>query len=119
MAAKPLFHDPVFDGAADPTVIWNKKEKLWFMFYTNRRATAPGETAVAALLGALVVFASWGSRVAALSQDGRTVTLQIPQIKPTWCMEIKYWLKGAGGEPVSGTIHNTIHRLQPGNAEQE
>ncbi|MCU0871391.1 MAG: heme-binding protein, partial [Pirellulaceae bacterium] len=56
---------------------------------------------------------------AALSQDGRTVTLEIPQIKPTWCMEIKYWLKGAGGEPVSGTIHNTIHRLQPGNAEQE
>jgi putative heme-binding domain-containing protein len=48
---------------------------------------------------------------AALSADGRTVTLQIPQIKPTWCMEIKYWLKGAGGEPVSGTIHNTIHRL--------
>jgi putative heme-binding domain-containing protein len=56
---------------------------------------------------------------AALSPDGRTVTLQIPQIKPTWCMEIKYWLKGAGGEPVSGTIHNTIHRLQAGNAEQE
>jgi hypothetical protein len=56
---------------------------------------------------------------AALSQDGRTVTLAIPQIKPTWCMEIKYWLKGTGGEPVSGTIHNTIHRLQAGNAGQE
>lgn len=45
-ADKPLFHDPVFDGAADPTVIWNKKEKKWFMFYTNRRATAPGQTGV-------------------------------------------------------------------------
>ena len=42
LASKPLFHDPVFDGAADPTVIWNKKEKKWFMFYTNRRANAPG-----------------------------------------------------------------------------
>lgn len=35
---KPLFRDPVFDGAADPIVIWNKKQKKWFMFYTNRRA---------------------------------------------------------------------------------
>jgi len=38
VADKPLFRDPKFDGAADPTLIWNKKEKKWFMFYTNRRA---------------------------------------------------------------------------------
>lgn len=37
---KPLYRDPVYDGAADPVVIWNKKEKQWFMFYTNRRANA-------------------------------------------------------------------------------
>jgi hypothetical protein len=41
-ADKPLFRDPVFDGAADPTVIYNRKEKKWFMFYTNRRANAKG-----------------------------------------------------------------------------
>jgi hypothetical protein len=41
-ADKPLFRDPIYDGAADPTVIWNRKEKKWFMFYTNRRAKAPG-----------------------------------------------------------------------------
>ena len=41
-AAKPLFRDPVYDGAADPTIIWNNKEKKWFMFYTNRRANATG-----------------------------------------------------------------------------
>jgi hypothetical protein len=46
LADKPLFHDPVYDGAADPTVIWNKKEKKWFMFYTNRRANMPGLTGV-------------------------------------------------------------------------
>jgi hypothetical protein len=40
-ADKPLFHDPVYDGAADPTIIWNRKEKKWFMFYTNRRANVP------------------------------------------------------------------------------
>ncbi|ADY54257.1 Glycosyl hydrolase family 32 domain protein [Pseudopedobacter saltans DSM 12145] len=39
LADKPLFVDPVYNGAADPVVIWNKKEKQWFMFYTNRRAT--------------------------------------------------------------------------------
>lgn len=39
VADKPLFRDPVFDGAADPVVIWNRDEQRWFMFYTNRRAT--------------------------------------------------------------------------------
>jgi hypothetical protein len=37
---KPLYSDPIYDGAADPVVIWNKSEKKWFMFYTNRRANA-------------------------------------------------------------------------------
>lgn len=35
---KPIYIDPVYDGAADPAVVWNKEEKKWFMFYTNRRA---------------------------------------------------------------------------------
>ena len=48
---------------------------------------------------------------ATVSEDGKTVSLEIPDIAPTWSMEIKYSLAGAGGEPVSGTIHNTIHRL--------
>ena len=38
IAEKPLFRDPVYDGAADPIVVWNKTEQKWFMFYTNRRA---------------------------------------------------------------------------------
>jgi beta-xylosidase len=37
-AKKPLFKDPIFDGAADPSVIYNNTEKAWYMFYTNRRA---------------------------------------------------------------------------------
>ncbi|MBC8873101.1 MAG: c-type cytochrome [Planctomycetes bacterium] len=48
---------------------------------------------------------------ATLSDDGRSVFLKIPDIKPTWCMEIKYSIKGAGGEFVDGKIHNTIHQL--------
>lgn len=47
VAAKPLFRDPVHDGAADPVVVWNRRERKWFMLYTNRRAndaTAAGVT---------------------------------------------------------------------------
>ena len=38
-APKPLYRDPVYDGAADPVIIYNQQQKKWCMFYTNRRAT--------------------------------------------------------------------------------
>ena len=41
-APAPLFRDPIYDGAADPTIIWNRAEKTWWILYTNRRATAEG-----------------------------------------------------------------------------
>ncbi len=41
LAAKPLFRDPVHDGAADPVLRWSHTEGKWFMFYTNRRANVP------------------------------------------------------------------------------
>src|SRR5690606_6361526 len=41
-APKPLFRDPIHDGAADPVVIWNPHAQRWWMFYTNRRANIPG-----------------------------------------------------------------------------
>jgi lysophospholipase L1-like esterase len=41
IAAKPLFRDPVHDGAADPVLCWNQASQTWFMFYTNRRANVP------------------------------------------------------------------------------
>jgi hypothetical protein len=37
-APKPLYRDPVHDGAADPSLIWNRAKHKWMMFYTNRRA---------------------------------------------------------------------------------
>lgn len=36
-----MFRDPLFDGAADPVVVWNQAEGKWFLFYTNRRANVP------------------------------------------------------------------------------
>jgi GH43 family beta-xylosidase len=42
VADKPLFRDPIFDGAADSVVIRNAALGRWWMFYTNRRANAYG-----------------------------------------------------------------------------
>ncbi len=37
-APAPLFRDPVFDGAADPSLVWHEAEKAWYIFYTQRRS---------------------------------------------------------------------------------
>ena len=56
-APKPLYRDPVFDGAADPAVIWNPSTKTWWMFYTNRRANVPGLSGVAWVHGTKIGIA--------------------------------------------------------------
>jgi hypothetical protein len=38
IAPAPLFRDPIFDGAADPVVIWNRQDQCWWLLYTQRRA---------------------------------------------------------------------------------
>jgi hypothetical protein len=45
-APKPLYTDPIHDGAADPVIIWNEKANRWWMFYTNRRANIEYTTGV-------------------------------------------------------------------------
>lgn len=46
LAPKPLYRDPIFDGAADPSIVFNAAEQKWVMFYTNRRANVSGLTNV-------------------------------------------------------------------------
>ena len=46
-----------------------------------------------------------------LSPDKMTVRLHIPELKPTWGMSIKYRLSNSTGEPMSGEIHNSIHKM--------
>jgi len=41
IAPAPLYRDPIFDGPTDPTIIWNRQEKSWWMIYTARRANVP------------------------------------------------------------------------------
>ena len=48
---------------------------------------------------------------AKLAADGKTVTLEIADLEPTWSMEITYNIQAADGSRVKGFLHNTIHRL--------
>ena len=57
VAGKPLFRDPVEDGAADPVVVWNAARGKWWMFYTNRRAKSVGLPAIAWVHGTRIGIA--------------------------------------------------------------
>lgn len=52
------------------------------------------------------------AETAELQSDGKTISLTIPDIKPTWGMEISYSIKTISGKSLRGKIHNTIHRLK-------
>ncbi|MES2775987.1 MAG: glycosyl hydrolase [Bacteroidota bacterium] len=62
-APKPVYSDPVFDGAADPVIVWNAEKKKWWMFYTNRRAAMADTTGVAWVHGTAIGIAE--------SKDGK------------------------------------------------
>lgn len=86
-ADKPLFRDPIYDGAADPVVIWNKKESKWFMFYTNRRAKADGLDGVTWVHGTKIGIAE--------STDGGatwkyrdTCSIPAPYTETHWAPEV-------------------------------
>lgn len=94
-APKPLFRDPVHDGTADPALIWNRGQRKWMIFYTNRRADLPG-------LGPKDVRWVHGTQIGiAESSDGGTTwkyagTAKIPYGKPDYTFWAPYllWNKG-------------------------
>jgi hypothetical protein len=51
---------------------------------------------------------------ATLGKDKKSILLDIPQIKPTWGMEIQYRVKDERGKAVVGLVQNTIHQLGEG-----
>ncbi|MGN7950360.1 family 43 glycosylhydrolase [Microbacterium sp. 22215] len=57
-APRPLFRDPIYDGAADPTLIWNPHENAWWMVYTARRANLALADDVAWIHGTALGIAS-------------------------------------------------------------
>jgi hypothetical protein len=48
---------------------------------------------------------------AELDASGKTISLTIPSIKPTWVMEISYKIKDSRGNNREGLVQNTIHQL--------
>ena len=61
----------------------------------------------------------WPVKKATLSNHGKTITLTIPDLAPTWSMSIIANTHGKDGEAIKREIHNTIHhlknRLEKGN----
>ena len=85
IAPKPLYRDPIYDGAADPAVIWNQNESKWFMFYTNRRANVKGLDGVTWVHGTRIGIAE--------SADGGVTwqyrdTCDIPLQDTHWAPEV-------------------------------
>jgi GH43 family beta-xylosidase len=77
VAAKPLFRDPVFDGAADPVVIRKSALGRWWMFYTNRRANAYGLPGVSWVHGTRLGIAESSDDGASWTYAG-TADIELP-----------------------------------------
>jgi len=54
---------------------------------------------------------AWTISKAEISADGKTITLEIPELAPTWGMSMKLKLRGAGGEAFEREINNSIFTL--------
>jgi sucrose-6-phosphate hydrolase SacC (GH32 family) len=80
LASKPLFRDPVFDGTADPIVIWNKKQKKWFMLYTNRRANDSTAKGISWVHGTRIGIAESKNGVHWTYKDTCNIGYKLPQI---------------------------------------
>jgi hypothetical protein len=50
---------------------------------------------------------------AVLQAGGKSVKLYLPDIQPVDVMTISYQLKDQQGNPMQGTVQNTIHNLRP------
>jgi hypothetical protein len=92
VADKPLFRDPVFDGAADPVVVWNSHVRRWWMYYTSRRANAPGLSGVAWVHGTRIGIAESadGAHWSYVGPAGIRVPAAIGGAEPTlWAPDVR------------------------------
>ncbi|WNS44035.1 glycosyl hydrolase [Paenibacillus sp. MMS20-IR301] len=85
---EPLYRDPVYDGATDPAVIYNRQAGEWWMIYTSRRATAEGP-GVAWVHGSDLGVAASGDGGATWTYRGVLTGLEIEWGRNTfWAPEI-------------------------------
>ena len=88
-ASRPLFRDPVHDGAADPVVVWNLQTRTWWMFYTNRRAKDPALPDIAWVHGTRLGIAESRDGGASWTYRG-TAALTLPPAFGTEA-EVTHW----------------------------
>ena len=91
-----------FSGALDPKTASDPKNyavQTWSLKRSAQYGSKHYDEKGATVTGAKV------------SADRKTVTLEIADMQPTWCMEIRYTLASTDGSAVQGVVHNTIHRL--------
>jgi hypothetical protein len=55
----------------------------------------------------------WDVTTAALAEDGRTLTLYVPDLAPTRGLEVRCYLKTADGRPLERKVHGTINWMEP------
>lgn len=102
LAAKPKGMLVTFSGELDPSVAADPSRysvKTWSL----KRSAGYGSEH----------FGERPSKVLAArpTEGGRGVFLEIEDFGPTQCMEIRYDLKGRGGEAVVGSIDHSVHRV--------
>lgn len=90
LAPKPLYRDPVFDGAADPAIIYSPAEAKWLMFYTNRRANVAGLTAVSWVHGTPIGVAE-STDGARWAYRGQVKFPEFPKEIPGTDISATYW----------------------------
>jgi len=83
VAPKPLFRDPVYDGAADPIIIRNRDNGRWYMFYTLRRANIEDSDGVAWVHGSPIGIAV-SDDLAHWSRIGEARIDYAPDAEPTY-----------------------------------
>ena len=61
---------------------------------------------------------AWGVTQATLAADRKSVFLTIPDLQPTWSMEIKCELRDTHGTSFRRIVHNTIHQLAAATSDR-
>lgn len=89
VAPRPLYRDPIHDGAADASTVWDADRREWRMFYTNRRADLPtDEKDVSWVHGTHIGVATSGdgihwryAGIAAIPEHCTGATLWAPEVQ--------------------------------------
>ncbi len=98
LAPRPLYRDPPFDAPTDPVLNFNAEQNKWFMYYTQRRATAPNAPGVSWVHGTHIGMAestdggaTWNYRGEAKITYGQDAH---PNDYTYWAPEV-IWFQGA------------------------